>query len=127
MRAEFHPAAIVADAHVRVMVLAMHEPGDGRHERKGLVVVLEGPALRDDLPVVRPAGYLLQERVDLRPSKGRRSGGEGSGFPCGELRHVSPPKCAGFSVARCATTPAGGGRQKTRYQGSGGTAPPSPR
>src|SRR2546422_833128 len=126
MRAEFHPAAIVADAHVRVMVLAMHEPGDRVHECKGLVIVVERPALPDDLPVVRPTRHLREQRIDSRAREGRRPGGQGSAFPSCERRHVSPPRSVEFAAARCAAPPAGENRRKPNGRGPRATSAPWP-
>src|ERR1700682_5249237 len=57
-----HAALVVADGEVRVMVLAMRNPGGRVHEGHGLVVVLEGVGLGDRLAVERPAVQALQQR-----------------------------------------------------------------
>src|SRR5881394_2656898 len=83
-----HPALVVADEHVRVMVLAVRYPCGRVHERHGLEVVLERVRLGDRLPVLRPALQPLQERADLLGGERSHAALAGHALLAGEFVHM---------------------------------------
>src|SRR4029077_856124 len=89
VRAEVDAAAVVAHAQVRVVVLAVRDPRYGVYEGDGLVVILEGVGLRDDLAVVAPARDFREERIDARAAERRSPRGEVLAFHLGQGSHAS--------------------------------------
>src|SRR6185369_8183794 len=76
-----------AHQHVRVVVLAVRDPGRGVHERHGLEVGLELVGLRDRLAVARPALQSLQHRAHLLVGQRRDTALAGNALLARELVH----------------------------------------